>query len=933
MRPIRPEPCSPLSIPLLALTLLAPIACGDDDEVAGSAPDAVADAEAPDADPPDAVAPDASPDGGRDAGGPDATDAGDAGTQDEGIPIPGLSNGVTVRFDEQRVLHVECSTPEDCMAAQGYYHAAHRFGQMDFSRRAVQGTLTELYWAIGFGSETIGQDVQARTVFADRTGTPLWTKLLDEASPRTRSYLEAYTRGVNAWIDDLQAGRNDAQLTEDWSVFQNRIEPWTVEDSVSTVLLLVNGLTNRVSNDISFAQLAVALSPAELVDLFTLVPATDAVIDPAFELTQTRESPEAEARWLESVEDYQSWLRSGASTLQATLAKVGPADPHDRAVGSNNWVVASSQTGNGTTLLANDPHLSLSNPAIWYLVNLDATRDGGSFHVAGVSFPGFPGILLGQNGDISWGATTTVLDQSDAYLEQVVFQDANPVGVSFRGNTVPFTVDTETFANPADGSDMTMDLLYVPHHGPVIDLDATNGRATTLRWSAQDISTDVEVFPDLWDATSVDEAQAALEGSTTLGQNFVVIDDQDNIGWFPYNDVPARPWASPQTPPWGVLDGSSGNFEWGDPIPLPQVPQSKNPARGWIVTANNDMTGNLLDGDPTNDGTPYWQGPVATGYRAARASELVRDGLGEHDADRMRAIQADVRSAMGAQTVPAILDIAAQNAGALTPPGQSVRDALAAWEFDCPTGLDGRDPESAPAVSDATELSESKGCLAFHVAWTRLLFRTFGDELGRVGYPRSNARDEALARYLTAPETFVGGPYWDDVSTPDVVETSSVVVVAALEDAGAALQEYLGADEARWQWGRLHTVTLTPNDGRPITEGPFANDGGWYTVDVANPSFAKFSASRGGDGFTSNFAHTAGASMRLVCATAQSRPTEPPSCTIDLPGRQRFFSGAVPAEADLMQRHWLPNEPFPLRFSLDDVTAAAIETVELRPAE
>ena len=159
------------------------------------------------------------------------------------------------------------------------------------------------------------------------------------------------------------------------------------------------------------------------------------------------------------------------------------------------------------------------------------------------------------------------------------------------------------------------------------------------------------------------------------------------------------------------------------------------------------------------------------------------------------------------------------------------------------------------------------------------------------------------------------------------------MVVAALNDAGAALEQDLGADESRWQWGRLHTVTLTPNDGRPITEGPFANDGGWYTVDVANPSFAKFSASRGGDGFTSNFAHTAGASMRLVCATAQSRPTEPPRCTIDLPGRQRFFSGAVPAEADLMERHWLPNEPFPLRFSADDVTAAAIEMVELRPAE
>jgi len=281
--------------------------------------------------------------------------------------------------------------------------------------------------------------------------------------------------------------------------------------------------------------------------------------------------------------------------------------------------------------------------------------------------------------------------------------------------------------------------------------------------------------------------------------------------------------------------------------------------------------------------------------------------------------------------VPAILALADLDASSLSARGQSVHDALAAWQYECPTGLASANPQGAP-VGDATELAESKGCLAFHVAWPRLLFGTFGDELARAGFPQPNARDEALARYLRAPQTFLGGSsYWDDVSTVGVTETSSAVVVAALNDAGAALETYLGADEGRWQWGRLHTVTLTPSDGRPLVDGPFANDGGWYTVDVANPSFAKFRAGRSGDGFTSNFAHTAGASMRLVCATASARPTEPPSCTIDLPGRQRFFS-PLPAEADLMERHWLPNEPFPLRFSAADVSAAAVETVELSPA-
>lgn len=878
--------------------------------------------------------------GSRDAdvgpSGADAGDSGDAGAESDGIPVPGLTGPVTVRFDAQGVLHVECSTPEDCMAAQGYFHAAHRFGQMDLSRRAVQGRLTELYWAIGAGQQTFDQDVEARTVFADRGGRPLWERLRERASERTLGYLDAYARGVNAWIRDLNAGENDARLTRDWALFSNRIEPWTVDDSISTVLLLAESLTNNVDNDLAYSQLAATLSAEELVDLFPLTPATSEVIDPDAVATRARgahPAVEAERRaLLEQVRSYQSWLRQRSHAVGAALAKLGPVDPHDRAIGSNNWVIRGSGTAEGTTLLANDPHLPLTNPALWYLVNLDASSGERDFHIAGVSFPGFPGILLGQNQHVSWGATTTVLDQTDAYREEVVFEGGQPVGVRFQGETVPFVVDPETFADPLTGDDMTMDLLYVPHHGPVIDLDPTQGTAVTLRWSAQEVGTDVEVFPDLWEARTVDEARTALEGATSLGQNFVVIDGDDNIGWFPYSSVPSRPWASPATPPWGILDGASGDFEWGDPIPLAQLPQARNPAQGWILTANNDMTGNLQDGDPTNDGAPYLQAAVATGYRALRAANQVREDLGRHDVSSMQAIQADVYSQMGADTVPAILALLTGAESGLNARAETVRDALSGWAFECPSGLEGVDPQASAPVDDANVRAESLGCLAYHVVWSRLLHAVFGDELARAGYPRDSARDEALARYLRAPESFAGGPYWDDVSTLDAVETSSVVIAEVLNASGEALARYLGGDTSRWQWGRLHTVTLRAADGRPITDGPFANDGGWYTVDVANPSFAKFRSSRGGDGFTSSFAHTAGASMRLVCVTSADRPGQAPACTIDLPGRQRFFDD-VPTEQQLMRQHWLPNDPFPLRFERASVLDATVETMTLIDAD
>jgi penicillin amidase len=920
---------------LVLLCALSLGACAGEDAPngGGGGADAGADAEvgATEVDAGLDAAPDATLDAGADdADGPvdaaDATAADDGGAPDSGPPereltITGLAEPVEVRFDAQQVLHVRAASEEDAFVAQGYFHAAHRFGQMDFSRRAARGDLTELYRLIGFGNQTFAQDVQARRVHATRSGRPLWDVLLEAASPRTRSYLEAYTRGVNAWIADRAAGRNGARITDDWQVFSGSIEAWTVEDTVATVLLLVEALTNSVDNDIAFARGAARLSAAEVLDLFTLIPAASAVIDPDVTPSRAREAPDAPA--LAALKRHQAWLRGRTAGLDAVAAKLGP--PPDRAIGSNNWVLRASETADGTTLLANDPHLPMTNPALWYVVDIA----GGDLHVAGLSFPGFPGILIGQNEDIAWGTTTTVLDQADAYLEEVVVEAGEPVGVRFRGETVPFVVDVETFTDPS-GQPVTQELLYVPHHGPVLDLDLGRQIATTLRWAAQDMGTDVEVFPDLWSASSIDDARAALEGATALGQNFVVMDDADNVGWFPYNAVPSRPWASLEAPPWSALDGASGDFEWGAYLPLSQLPQAQNPTRGWIATANNDMTGNLRDGDPTDDGTPYWQGPVAAGYRAQRIAAVLASGAGSHDADAMRALQADVHSAFGEATVPALLDVLGATPVGLDDRGARVRDALADWDFGCPTGVDGADP-AGPATTDVAEARASRGCLAFHVVWARLLHGVFGDELQRAGWPRSNPRDEALVLQLTDPGALAGGPYWDDVGTAEV-EGAAEIVVRALNAAGDALTEELGADPDAWRWGRWHTVSLQPPDGRPLVEGPFANDGGWYTVDVAGPSVARFRLGRSPDGFTTDFSHGSGPSTRLVCALASGEPARPPACTLSLPGRQRAFDD-VTEEADLMRRHWLPNAPFPLRFNDDEVDAATMEIVRLRASE
>src|SRR5690606_12151442 len=211
---------------------------------------------------------------------------------------------------------------------------------------------------------------------------------------------------------------------------------------------------------------------------------------------------------------------------------------------------------------------------------------------------------------------------------------------------------------------------------------------------------------------------------TTVGQNFVVIDRDGHIGWFPYNRLPTRPWASAELPPWLPLPGD-GSAEWGEPIPYSELPQAMDPPAGFIATANNDMTGALADGDPTDDGYPFMQSFVDIGYRHQRIVDLL-DATEQHDLASMQAIQADVRSLVGEAVAPEVVE--ALDGEELEPAGQAVVDALAAWDYQCPTGLAASDPDAPPA-EDAAELASARGCAAFHVLWPHLRELTFGDEL------------------------------------------------------------------------------------------------------------------------------------------------------------------------------------------------------------
>lgn len=881
-------------------------ACGDDDPTPDSGfPDARVDAGSPS----DASAPDS---GRPDLGTPDSgprPDAGDAGGVDAGpeeLSIPGLSAPARISYDQHGVTHLGCQTNNDCFAVQGYIHAAHRFGQMDLRRRFVRGRLAELFGVLG---ETIlNVDRQSRSFIATRNGDRLEATLWNNATLETKHMLTAYTRGVNAWIQDLRNNRNGARLTEDWNIGVGLVTDWEELDSVACILSLLESLTNESSDELTLGDLASKLEPETFMDLYGLMPGNTSTI-----LPPTPGLRAELADGLEAVRRAKPRLEEAQRAIQLALQSRPAARDRDQGTGSNNWVVSPSQTQGGHALLANDPHLGMENPAIWYLVSIDSKTDAtGDIRVAGVSFAGLPGIILGQNDAVAWGATTTFFDQADVYLETVT---NNGVSVSFEGQDVPVTVRQFTFNRTPPLTPVTENFLYVPHHGPMVAVDGQGGTGVSIRWVGHDATTDLNFLLPIMRAASLAEAKTALSNLTSTGQNFVVVDNAGNVGWFPYSLVPQRPWAD-QYPPWLPLPGT-GEAEWDGFYPLEELPQVENPAAGFVATANNDMTGAVRYGRPGVD-SRYLQHFVAAGYRHARIVELLEAAAGAHTVQTMQRAQADVYSLVGQDVVPVVLGLAAEASDELDENGARVRDVLEAWTHECPTGLTGTAP-TAPADPDAEVTRESAGCMAFHALVPRLHRAVFADEQQAAGVSRRARLDSLLILLLRPEDLAAGTAYWDDVSTSSVTETSTQTAARVLNATGAYLVGQFGEDPADWRWGRKHTVTFNPAFGQLFTaNGPYANDGGLFTVDVANP----------GGAFSDNYAHGAGPSMRMVC---EAHATNGVSCTIELPGGQRTFRSS-PFYDNLIP-YWLRNEPIPLWYRATDVARESIETVEFKPAD
>ncbi|MGN6551111.1 MAG: penicillin acylase family protein, partial [Pararhizobium sp.] len=434
--------------------------------------------------------------------------------------VPGLSADVTITRDSYGVPHIDGATRADVYAGLGFAQAQDRLWQMELNRMAGQGRLSEI-----FGKVTIPTDVWLRTM--DLYGAA--RDSLKVLSPAARSALDAYARGVNAFLA-MPARPFGAKLPPEFVFFRHMPEPWTAVDTLVTIKMMSVSLAENAADELNRLAFARAgLTSAEIDDLM-----------PPLAVDHPPALPD-----LVALLDLPSGPLVGATTgqlIETALAKL-PWAPGTGA--SNNWVVSGSRTASGKPILANDPHLGLTAPSIWYLADLRVEKEFGTpRNLTGVTLPGTPFVLLGHGSTFAWGFTNTGSDVQDIFVEKT--DPKRPGEYRTPGGWAHFGEKAETI-HVRGGKDVTFTRRWT-RHGPV--LPASYGRlgellapdeVAALSWTAlaHDDTTAMAGF-DMWTIRTVADFENGMASFETPMQSMVVADTAGSIGMIAPGRVPVR---------------------------------------------------------------------------------------------------------------------------------------------------------------------------------------------------------------------------------------------------------------------------------------------------------------------------------------------------------------------------------------------------------
>jgi penicillin amidase len=663
------------------------------------------------------------------------------------IALPGLVEEARVVWDDLHVPHIFARNGTDLAMAQGYVMARDRLWQMEFIARFAGGRLSEIV-----GPKALEQDRFQRRIGMTFAAENFLKGI--ESDPEGGAVLKAYAEGVNAYIRTL----SPAEYPVEFKILDYAPEPWTPMKTALLLKYMAWDLTG-FSLDWALTRLREAKGEAIVDELFPYrAPFQDPIVPPGTKWNAEARTPAPQPSGLSA---------PPPAAGNPNAAAFRRSDPFADFIGSNNWALAGSKTKNGFPLLANDPHLELSLPSIWYPIQLSSP----DLNAFGVALPGAPGIIIGFNEHIAWGTTNAGSDVLDWY--KIRFKDASRAEYFYDGGWRPTTVRREEIGIKGRGP-LVEEVLYT-HHGPVpfpeggtpVDPDVPAGCA--MRWKAHDPSGVLTTFLLLNRAKSYEDFRRAIETFDCPAQNFVFAGKDGGIALWHNGEFPLRDKGKGRY----ILDGSSPADEWPDCVPMSEVPRVENPARGFVSSANQS---------PADATFPHYLGwDYATFERGARINELLAATTAAVPED-MVAMQTDALSLRARMALPKLL-AGVPKTGLVAAAAES-REKLFHWDF--------------VFHAEGTEPT------VFDRFWREFSAAVWNDDLGIPGSglpaPRS---DVTLSLLLDKPDS----PYFDDTKTT-AVETFADIAGRAFTAAIEGLERDLGPLGEKWTWGKARPTEV-----------------------------------------------------------------------------------------------------------------------------
>lgn len=781
----------------------------------------------------------------------------------EDLNLAGLGAEVNAIRDNRGMWHIYADDMVDASRVLGYLQAKDRLGQMEMIRRQATGRLA--HFAGSLDSSLLQTDIDSRFAgFARIAEQTLPTVGSDE-----RAMLDAFSEGISIYVERIQDGSEELPEGVDAVLQPETFTPWTpVEtlaiarlqaaalsfdgnDDIGNTMNLRNWVENfpADSDDPRVARLAGAMH-----DIYSFRPIQRSYNLNGFpneaEDTGTRAFPLPDLpRNLERMN------LPSLGQLQGAAERFGQIESDfvrlfgDETRGSNSWVISGDHTESGHPIMANDPHLALTSPPLFYQAHLNTKRAGGDIDVAGQMIAGTPAIILGFTDRIAWGLTTSGYDVTDVYLETITpGEDGAPDTVLFDGEQVPIETITETIELDI-GSPREVVFEVVPHHGLIIPETRTETSAISVRWTGNTPSNEPGAFFKLYAAANILEARDAWRDFEVGGQTVVVADREGGTLFTSSVNIPVRDSQAltydPNTymgaSPCFVLDGR-GEHEWEGMLDNRLIPHEINPTRGWHATANADPVGVTDDNNPHNDAA-FIGCSFDNGNRLGRIQERLEElvARGNITPEEMSELQNDATSPLGrmysafivAQLDRALAERATPDthadlreavaaAGATMDRVQLVRDRLAAWtSFDTPAAVEGSPGPDEIADSTATSI--------FNTIYAELMHLTFNDEFDLAAdgmldgnLRRSNVAARAMSWMIREPSSLRSfsaefdpdgdgegdSVFWDDIGT-EAVESKGERVLAATLAALSRLESTFETSQMDdWRWGQLHTLRL-----------------------------------------------------------------------------------------------------------------------------